>query len=238
MTHPAPLRLLTWNIGRVHLGRRINRMFRHDSRADDDALAHVAHTIVETSADVVSLQELVSREQLDQLMAHLGAGWTAGMGAAAGGDRAVALLVRLGGRPARLGTVELGGGRNAETAAGDGWIAVGVHFDAFRRRVRKQQAEGLVRFVDTREEDTVIVAGDLNIDLRYPLHAAASDRAFMGALGRTFRDLGKGKGYTVMGRRRLDYVFVRGGRAAEAKVLRKKRVPLGDHDPILAHIHL
>ena len=82
------------------------------------------------------------------------------------------------------------------------------------------------------------MAGDLNIDLRYPLHAARSDRVFMRAMNATFQDLGRGRGPTVMGRRRLDYVFVRNAESAEAVVLRRQRVPLGDHDPLLAHIIL
>lgn len=238
MPSPPMLKLLTWNIGRVHLGGRINRIFRHDSRAHDGALDHVARTIRETEAHVVALQELASRSQMEQLLERLGPEWSGCMGPDAGGDRAVAVLAWAQAGAAQLATVALGGGRNAEVVQGPGWLAMGVHFDAFRPRVRKQQAEGLVRFLESRDESVLIVAGDLNIDLRYPLHATPSDRRFMRALTRTFRDLGRGKGYTVMGRRRLDYVLVRGSGTADLKVLRRRRVPLGDHDPLLARIAL
>ena len=236
----APLTVLTWNIGRLHLGRHVNRVFRFDSRAHDKALRHVARVVDESEAHVVVLQELASRRQLTELLNLLGDGWRGGMGPDAGGDRAVALLLRAryAGIHLHHETVVLEGGRNAEVVRGAGWIAIGVHFDAFRSKVRRQQAQDLARFVDSVAEDTIIVAGDLNIDLRYPLHAKASDKIFMRAMTTTFHDLGLRKGPTVMGRRRLDYILVRGAASAEARVLRRKRVPLGDHDPLLARIVL
>lgn len=236
----APLTVLTWNIGRLHLGRHVNRVFRFDSRAHDKALRHVARVIDESEAHVVVLQELASRSQLAQILELLGPNWDGGMGPDAGGDRAVALLMqrRYAGVTLSHETVALEGGRNAEVCRGDGWITIGLHFDAFRAKVRHRQAQDLAAFVDSLAEDTVIVAGDLNIDMRYPLHSRASDKAFLRAMARTFTDLGLKKGPTAAGRRRLDYILVRGAASAEARVMRRRRVPLGDHDPLLARIVL
>src|SRR5262245_23178766 len=58
-----PLRVLTWNVGKIYLGDK------HDSRAADHDLARIAAVVHEVDPDVVALQELRDRGQLDRLLA-------------------------------------------------------------------------------------------------------------------------------------------------------------------------
>src|SRR5262245_21573894 len=88
------LRVLTWNLGRLHLGERWNRFFGLDSRAADGDLPHVAQVIDRTGAEVVAVQELRRAEQLGQLASLLGDEWLSATPARAVGDRRVGLLVR------------------------------------------------------------------------------------------------------------------------------------------------
>ena len=237
MIEAGTLSVLTWNIGRVHLGARVNGMFRHDSRGRDAALSHVARVIAASGAEVVGLQELRSHGQLGRLLSRLGEGWiSTGMeGSLQVSDRLVGMLARREVMAeARFEVVQLGG-RPAHALVQRDRVVLAVHWDAFDARVRVEQARRLSAWVDARPEPTVIVMGDFNIDLRLPLYSRRSDRALWRALvdGRRLVDAGARAGATVMLGRRLDYVLVRGARA-EVKVLRKRRVPLGDHDPLFA----
>lgn len=236
------LRVLTWNLGRIHLGARLNGWLGHDSRADDGALAHVARVVRRAGADVVAVQELRSEAQLGRLAAALGEPWRAA-GALGSCDRMTGLLMRAPEGPKRMApsSVTLGGGREAaalwEPVAGV-WT-VSVHLEAFDAAARAAQLAALLRWTDDRAGTRMIVAGDFNFDPAHPVVARASDRILLEALAkRGFVDVGATSGATALFSRRLDYVFVRGARPIETRVLRRRRVRLGDHDPLLARLHL
>ena len=232
------LTVLTWNVGRLHLGR-LGRLVGHDSRARDRAMAHVARVVEGADADVVVLQELAGPWQLHRLAARLGGGLVPKWG---GGhtDRMVGMLVRGALRPT-CEAVPLAGGRGAVSAAGEGWAVLGVHLEPFDAAARARQVEDLVAWVAHRPEAVVVVAGDLNLDTRHPLHQEPLDRAAFAMLtgaARGLEDLGAAAGPTVLLGRRLDYVLGRGFASSEVDVLGGVRVPLGDHDPVRARLSL
>src|SRR5262249_4162905 len=139
----APLRILTWNIGKVYLGGR------NDSRAADADLSRVAQVIADESPDLVALQELRDRRQLDRLLADLHGAYLGTVPADEINDRRVAALVRRGcaeraafseivtstGRAVALARVEVGG-RNLSFVA--------LHLDAFDPQLRRAQTEEIV----------------------------------------------------------------------------------------------
>src|SRR5262245_2596252 len=136
---PATLRLLTWNLGRVHFGRRINRWLGLDSRASDGDVPHVARVIVESGADVVALQELRAAAQLERLREQLGGEWRAAAPDGPNGpntcDRQVGLLARAGLAP-DFSTVDMGAtGRLAQAVSlavdGQRWAVASLHLDAY-----------------------------------------------------------------------------------------------------------
>src|SRR5262245_41487423 len=61
----SPLRVLTWNVGKIYLGNH------GDSRPADADLARIADVIREVSPDLVALQELRDGAQLERLLGHL-----------------------------------------------------------------------------------------------------------------------------------------------------------------------
>ena len=89
-------------------------------------------------------------------------------------------------------------------------------------------------------EDPLVLTGDLNIDPRHVLYRRRPDQAAWRELASDWADLGRHGGPTALLRRRLDHVLLRSSAsaAAQSTVLRGCRVPLGDHDPILAEILL
>lgn len=238
-TAAQTLSVLTWNIGRVHFGARVNGWLGHDSRGQDAAAEHVAHAVAASGAGVAVLQEISGAAQLSRILGVLGGAWRAELGPGAT-DRRVALFLRAraaGDAPA-ISTVELPGGRAGLSISNGRWAIAGVHLDAFDARARAAQGHALARWLDGRREAAVLVAGDLNLDLRFPFHSRRSDRAWWRSLveSRGLLDLGAHAGPTVLFGRRLDYVLARGVAPVETRVLRGLRVRLGDHDPLLARV--
>ena len=239
----ARLRLLTWNLGRLHFGSLINRLLRLDSRATDAALGHVAAVIERSGADVVALQELTGASQLDRLAARLDGEWSAATPDGERGDRCVGLLVRGRFQP-RFASIETPTGRNTQTASlrvvddGERWTVASFHLDAFDDRARDAQVRQLLAWASARPESALVLAGDLNIDLAHPAARRAHDPATVEALNAALDDLGRHAGATCLGGRRLDYVLARRAVVGWVEVLRRRRVPLGDHDPLLAHLEI
>src|SRR5262249_50964754 len=81
------MRVLTWNVGKIYLGPD------HDSRPTDADLAHVAGVIRELAPDVIALQELRDRPQLERLLAMLSGQYAGYVPDNEVNDRRVALLV-------------------------------------------------------------------------------------------------------------------------------------------------
>src|SRR5215510_552364 len=84
----SPLRVLTWNVGKIYLGKQV------DSRAADQDLARIADVIRGSHARVVALQELRDAAQLNRLLRELGPGWVGHMSDREINDRRVAVIVR------------------------------------------------------------------------------------------------------------------------------------------------
>ncbi len=230
------LRVLTWNLGRLHLGERWNRFFGLDSRAADGDLPHVARVIDRSQAEVVAVQELAREEQIGQLSSLLGEEWQAATPKRESGDRRVGLLVRRILSPV-FEAIDLVCGRSAQAVSlgSDGkWAIASLHFDAYDARARQAQANEVLAWTDSRAEPAVILAGDLNLDARYPARKT-EDAATYDALSHALLDVGRAAGATALLGRRVDYVLARGV-AGRAEVLHGLRVPLGDHDPVLAHL--
>ncbi len=238
MARPS-LRLLTWNLGRVHLGARLNRWLGLDSRAADGALPHVARVIARADVDVVAVQELRRPEQAERLAALLDGRFTAATPSADGCDRRVALLVRRSLEPA-FEEVALGV-RPAQAAALSGaperrrWAIASLHLEPFDGAARRAQARALLAWAQTRAESALVLAGDLNLDVAHPASRREDDTATYGAIATQLHDLGAAAGPTALGGRRVDYVLGRGVHG-RAEVLRGVRVPLGDHDPVRAEL--
>lgn len=225
------MRLLSWNLGRLHFGGRVNRWLGLDSRASDGDLPHVARVIARSTADVVAVQELRSAAQLERLRALLGDGWRAASPAHETADRRVGLLSRRELLP-EFSSVAMGAtGRFAQTAAvtidGQRCAIASVHLDAYDARARAVQARALEEWAGSRGETVVVLAGDFNLD---------ADEETFRALAASLDDLGAAAGATAILGRRVDYVLSRGDLAGRVRVLRGRRVRLGDHDPLFVSL--
>src|SRR5258708_1552019 len=115
-----PIRLLAWNLGRLHFGGRVNRWLGLDSRASDGDLAHVARVIDGARVDLVAVQELRAHAQLERLGALLGEDWRAASPSGETCDRRAGLLVRASLSP-EFSSVAMGtSGRFAQLVTIDG----------------------------------------------------------------------------------------------------------------------
>ena len=132
-------------------------------------------------------------------------------------------------RYAMAATFDVGGGRAA---------AISAHFDVFDVDRRAEQADALATLAETRAESLVVAGGDFNLD---PAWAAgtgsARDVATFTRLTRTMADAGRHGGATLMGLLRVDHLLVRGARRWFAEVSRR-RLPLGDHFPLVLDVDL
>jgi endonuclease/exonuclease/phosphatase family metal-dependent hydrolase len=152
----------------------------------------------------------------------------------------VALLVRKALAP-EYEALALGAraGQSALVTVGDArWRIVSLHFDAFDDVARAAQAQLLLASTawhGSEEERALVIAGDFNVDLTHPL-SRKGDAATWGALSTALVDFGAGAGATALGGRRVDYVLGGAGVAGRVEVLHGRRVPLGDHDPLLARL--
>jgi endonuclease/exonuclease/phosphatase family metal-dependent hydrolase len=122
------LRILTWNVGRVFLPFDQRAA---DSRASDDDLAHIAEVMRETGPDVVALQELKGREQVDRLLDLVGGGYVGNVPEREINDRRVAILARVrardGGATARADDAPIF--RSVTTSTGRSAAAVSLPID-------------------------------------------------------------------------------------------------------------
>lgn len=244
------LRVLTWNVGRLYLGR----FGRGDSRLADEDLGRVAAAL-EASADVAALQELrLEGTQLDSLLEHLGPGWRGAVPATGNGhsDRRVAVLARARLDP-RFAIVPIRTGRAAAAAllpaapalpplaqARPAIAVLAFHVDAFSAPLRSTQLDELSAWAVSRPEPIVLLGGDLNIDLDHPVTHLPADRDTARLVAEGFVDVGRGHGPTWLLGRRLDYLLLRRPAPSSlrlgAAVLGALRLPLGDHLPVLARL--
>jgi endonuclease/exonuclease/phosphatase family metal-dependent hydrolase len=250
------LRILTWNVGKIFLPFDLRTA---DSRASDDDLAHVAGVVRETDPDVVALQELRGREQLDRLLDLLGGGYQGSVPEHEINDRRVAIMARA---PARDGGTSAGAGpgggltfRSVVTSTGRSAAAVSlpveggaralvvsIHLDAFNRDLRRVQAEEIVDWANRQPEPEVFLCGDFNFDIDFleGQEAEHPDLHLYQFMSRTFEDLGRAAGLTTILARRIDYIFARtsGVQAREAHVIPGKRRNLMDHEPVVGSFEI
>lgn len=226
------LRVLTWNIGRIHL--------RWDSRASDKDLDYVADVVRTVKPHIVALQEIRDPKQLGRLVTKLGSRWQARLSEDIY-DRRAALLIRLdgrfyalptsSGRTAQGAVLRLPGGRQVTVAS--------LHLDAFNATRRLEQAEEIIASVRRLGHRDVVLAGDFNCDAASARRGSADQRLYSLLTG-TFVDAAKEAGSTTLGAQRLDYVFyaIGSARLYDAKVLRTKRVGSMDHYPVVVELGL
>jgi endonuclease/exonuclease/phosphatase family metal-dependent hydrolase len=227
------LRFLTWNVGRVYSRKGNNRLDDHD-------IPSVAQTLVELDADCILLQELVDDLQLRALVSRTHGEYAGAMAERCGYDRKCAMLVRKKLDPEfeqhQLAPTERGVVLARFSVNGVRAAALCVHFDVFNQARRRHQAEAVTSITDGRDEDVVLVAGDFNFDPAWAQGVDAPvDRGTWSLLTERFTDAGQGIGPTLMGIVRIDHVLVRGAES-EARVIHRRRLPLGDHDPVLCEL--
>ena len=233
------LRVVTWNVGRLYSPT-------HNNRLDDADVPRVARVLDELDPDVALLQEIVDVRQLDEIITRLSRSRAPMAGAMAercAYDRRAAVVVRrehapafeecsLGSsnRNAMVATFDVGDGRRA--------AAISAHFDVFSPERRAEQADELARLAEARGEPVVFAGGDFNLD---PAWAAgtgsAVDVATFTRLTRTFADAGREGGATLIGLWRVDHLLVRGAQRWLARVS-PRRLPLGDHHPLVLDVDL
>ncbi len=230
--HPHRLRIMTWNIGKLHLP--------WDSRAADGDLQHVAEVIREANPHLVALQELRDPRQLGRLVTALGPGWR-GKLPEDWYDRRAALVVRL---PAEFAQLRTSTGRIAQGAtlrlpSGLVLAIASVHLDAFDTRRRLLQAQEVVAGLHRLGSEHLVLAGDLNFD---PAVAAQGsiDQDLYRFLASEFVDAARDAGATTLISRRLDYVLYHSTEVlrASSRVLRDKRIRVMDHDPLVVELWL
>jgi len=233
------LRVLTWNVGRLYSPR-------HNNRLDDADVPAVARILGELDPDVALLQEIVDAQQLQALIARMAEERGAFCGAFAQYcvyDRRVAVLVRAERAPA-FEELSLGGtGRRAmlasfDVADGVRGAAISAHLDVFSPRRRADQAWALAQLAEDRAEPLVVAGGDFNLDPRWAAGTNnAEDLRTFARLTRQLVDAGHAAGATLIGLLRVDHLLVRGAARTVARVS-PRRLPLGDHHPLVLDVDL
>jgi endonuclease/exonuclease/phosphatase family metal-dependent hydrolase len=234
----SPVRVLTWNVGKIYLGTH------GDSRPADADLKHIAAVIRETGPDLVALQEMRDRAQLDLLLAHLRGAYVGYVPDEEINDRRTAVLAK--NRPdVAFAQIVTSTGRAAAVARvtlGNRQLSfVSVHLDAFNPRLRATQAEEIVDWTGRNDDRELILAGDFNFDADFltnhePLH---SDAEIYRLLTAHFEDAASGGRGTTIVDRRLDYLFSRGRlRRRLVQVMDHKVGAMMDHVPVLVDYDL
>jgi endonuclease/exonuclease/phosphatase family metal-dependent hydrolase len=234
----SPLRVLTWNVGKIYLGKQV------DSRAADQDLWRIAEVIQQTQPRLVALQELRDGAQLDRLLAHLGDGWVGHMSEHEINDRRAAVIVRE--EPGvTFSQVVTSTGRSiaiARLPCGARQLSfASVHLDAFSPVLRRTQAEEILDWASRSADRDIILAGDFNFDADF-LTSHEPENADLGVyhlLIAHFEDAGHGGGTTTIYDRRLDYQFFRGRlRPRSVRIVSDKAANLMDHLPVLVDFEL
>lgn len=231
------LRVVSWNVGRIYTPSSNNRL------ADED-VARVARVLDELHPDVVLLQELAHRRQLVTLLEAL-SDYAGQMADRCRYDRRVAVLARQALDPAFEQHLLEPTGRGVVTATfsvpGARAAAHPVHFDVFDKARRRSQAAALCALTDARAEPLQIIGGDLNVDPELARRLGDPiDQETFGLLSSRFAEAGAQAGPTLFGLFRVDHLFVRGPllKRMVTRVSPGRRLPLGDHDPVVCDVDL
>jgi endonuclease/exonuclease/phosphatase family metal-dependent hydrolase len=234
------LRLMSWNIGYGDL--------ESETRARTEDLPAVAQIILSHDPDAVALQELIGKDQLRVLLAHLKNRYRGYVCSPGSADRGDAVLVKD------------SGARFEDVPAGDRFAAaatfhlhkdlpemvlVSAHADAFSSSRRRRFAEDVVDWARGRAgKHSVFIAGDFNFEVSVKTKTnlftdnAKHDSESYNYLLKYFRDLGRAAGETAISDRRIDYVFgpLESATLRRAEVLREAAMGRMDHWPLLVEI--
>ena len=235
---PSGLRVVTWNVG--------GSGGPEGHPANDKDLAWIAERLKSLDPDLVFLQEVRSRDQLQRLRTSLGPEET-DAAITGSGDRRVAAIAQRGyleasefwsaGRRA-LALVYRSRGRPSVSG-------VALHADAYSARERNREiGAAMDRLSRTKSADAKILAGDFNLDLdlgkRRDLftddeHLDVETYNFVAS---SLLDAGAEGGPTAEPDRRLDYVFVSPGafEVASARPWKGQRIGDMDHDPLVVDL--
>jgi endonuclease/exonuclease/phosphatase family metal-dependent hydrolase len=226
------LRVMSWNVGRIYSPTGNNRLA-------DGHVARVARTIRELLPDVVLLQELASTRQLHDLLDRLSE-YSGAIAEDCRYDRHVATLARTSLRasfeqhclePTGRGLVAV----TFDTEDGRG-AAFSVHLDVHAPERKRTQVEAILALATPRPESFVVVGGDFNFDpIWAPRLRMHVDVATFALFDDGFEDTGRDGGPTLLGLLRVDHLLVRRPalRRLSMHVPRRRRLPLGDHAPIV-----
>lgn len=231
---PSGLRVVTWNVGGQD-GQPMN----------DEWMSAISEALRQTDADLVFLQEVQDRQQLDRLLNLLGTSWRGAI--VRRGDRRVAVVHQRG--PVRASAVRTDTGRDAllveyRSKGRPAVVAVSLHADAFSASKRNRQ---IGRATDALRDDSragaKLLAGDLNLDLdldkRRDLFTDAEHRDVesYNYIASQLFDVGIGRGSTAEPDRRLDYIFINAELGVSvAGAWKGRRVGEMDHDPVVADL--
>lgn len=230
------LRLVTWNVG--------GSTDEGGVRLRGEHLQHVADVLRRIDADLVVLQEVRDRGQLQELLELLPTG---------------ARAVHQRGRTERPVTILAWRGRLTQVAIGDGLVVrydsrmfaplfvAGVHADPLSSTDRNETLGRLINNLAHRlEQQPSILAGDLNLDLDLDKRRDLfSDNEYRDVetynyICERYVDATVGSGSTAEPDRRLDYIFVAPQflDVQQAGPWKEQRTGDMDHDPVIADLHV
>lgn len=232
------LRLLTWNVGTLN-GWAV--------RLPDGSIGRVCDTLARARADVVCLQEVRDRGQVDAIVAGL-ARRGAGLHTArtcvvdpSHPDGLAVVLVRGGPAPAAAWRTPVGFDALAVDVAGA--TVVAVHAPTGPPAARARYFDDLAARA-ARAGRPVVIAGDFNLGPHGGAGLAAvlpwlarTDKATWRRLEQAFPSRSvptRSTAYFLS----LDHAFALGARVASSQVLRgRRRVPM-DHDPLVVELEV
>ena len=232
----SEFRLVTWNVGSSTKDAGV--------RLRDEHIDHVAEVLRGIDADLVVLQELRDRGQLQQLLLQLPAGARAHHTRGRDG-RPVSILAWRG----SLTRHRLPGGLAVryQSAVFGSIIVVGVHADPFSAKARNALLGRVVQVLEADfEGQPRLLAGDLNLDLDIGKRRDLfSDNEYRDVetynyISERFEDVGHAGGATAEPDRRLDYIFVDPWffEVQRAGPWKQQRAGDMDHDPLIADLRL
>jgi endonuclease/exonuclease/phosphatase family metal-dependent hydrolase len=236
---PAPhdrtgLRVVTWNVGGMHDGGR---------PMTDDRLSHVAQVLHALDADLILLQELASKVQVEQLRDYLGHDWSHAVGGSP--DRYLGVLCQRGHLEVRI-TINSLIVCTYHDLHPEMIVAVAnLHASPTSARLRNGAIGGaMLALRRERQAHAQILAGDLNLDVdldkRRDLFTNDEyrDVESYNFIVRRLTDAAIDTGSTAEPDRRLDYIFVQRSKleVENAGPWKDQRADDMDHDPVVADL--
>lgn len=211
------------------------------AHASDRHLPHIAKVILALSADVITLQEIGSKSQLEYLLTHLAQNYTAHISEDEEKyDRYVVILTKTDivsyTQPIRTSSGRIALAANLPY---HDLIFVGLHADAMQRKKRTSQILEILEWIKDSKQEKIILAGDFNLNLNAvgPQVRKSNQQIYEKIteehkLRDALAELGT---TTLYYPRRLDYVFtnVPQKNVLTSRILRKQRKGTMDHHPIV-----